>query len=205
MAERVSPIVARWTGLPRAAKWGFFAIVVIGAYFLVVEPTLEMYQREVVRANRELDELKRMQQLEERLEEAQRRIALGVTRYGDAALRMEVDSGPVYNLLDRIFAEYGVTGYTIDSPRREPLEREIVSKIEQVDRDADPQRQVFTVRFTTEPEKVIQVLAALEMAPEITAMSSVTLRRLEPRENERRVEAVLNPEVWYIPRKVERR
>ncbi len=201
-----SALRVRWMALPRAMKWAVLAGIGIFAYFLAVEPMLGLYERAVARGNADLVQLERLQARERELTQAQTLIALGVTRYGDAALRTEVDSGSVYQRLDSIFEAHGVRGYTIDSPRREQLEREIVSAIERVDPEADPQRQVFTVRFTASPEEVYRVLADLETAPEITAISSVNLRRRDVgSDGARQLEAVLTPEVWYVPRKVVRR
>lgn len=193
----VRRVMGRWSGLPRAARWGVLAGVALAAYFAVVEPGLDRMNAVASRADR----------LEARVEEAARRerdrpkavqeIALGMTRFGGVVMPGDSASGTsaVLSRIDEILTSRDVADWSVQTRRPESLGRGVLEEL--IDGDTQQVRRVvFDLELTALPEVVIEVLSDLERTAEVTAVREVEIRRLN--DDEPMVRATIAPETWVV-------
>lgn len=181
---------ARWQSLPRAARWLILAAAFVALYFASVEPALDATARLSLRADALQSALDR--QRSTRDDSA----ALAAARFGDPLLPGGPDRLAALNArVEQVFRERRVSALTIRTRAPIPLGRGsfagAIPESEQV------QRLILDIDFEADPDTAAHVLADLERAPEVAAVSRVSLRRLE-KDGRRLVQASLSPEAWII-------
>jgi len=200
----LAPLVARWRSLPRVARWVILAGLGIGAYYGIVEPVLDMTNKADAAADLAALQLREYDKQEASRAEAQARIAIGSTSFGEVALPTK-DANLVSRISDQIAAilnDHGVTEWNVQTLRGSPLGRAVLPSLFRPDTE-ELQRVVFTVTLSDRTATVLSVIADLERIPGIAAISSAQLRRTEKGKD--RIAATLSPEVWVIvPREASR-
>lgn len=163
--------------MPRAARWGIFAALGLGVYFLAVEPTIEYVKKLNARAETVSAQLETLQsQLEER-ESNMATLSKGLQDHGpavvpgDAATRVD----EIYDLLAEITTELGILEGWRFEPRElgfqsPALEREFVTP------GSELIRLEFDFSFEASPEDVMETITRFESSPAVQSVSAVQLR-----------------------------
>ena len=187
--------------LPRAGQWAVLAGTVFGAYFVIIEPALELQQRWAFKAD----------QLQATLDQARTRtaaasgdesmLANGAARFG--AIRFPVDSRRIAEQdLNRriveIFQSHGID--TVPRETRAPasLGRQALSDV--IPPESEVNRLIVDIEFEASPETAMAIIADLEGSDVIHGLGRVHIKRPVEAEN-RLVEVNVSPETWYIQEK----
>lgn len=184
-------LAERWAKLPRAALWALAAAGFLAAYFLLVEPVLELTGSIDARADA--------------LEAARRRAALPAEEALDAAARDHAlfgsplppggpeRTGALNQRLETILAGRDLQQLSIKARPPAPMPRADASRLTDDSRTIN--RLVVDIDFHTDPATAADIIAQLERAPEVTLLSRVTLRRVE-RDGAELLQVGLSPETW---------
>lgn len=179
-----------WNNLPRAAKWAISAGAFIALYFLVIEPALDA----TARFNNRSDALSAA--LDRRRAADRSALALAASRFGDPLLPGGPErSAELNNRIEQILRDRSVSGLTIRARAPVPLGRAVFAGLIPDGRQAE--RLILDVDFEADPAVAAAILADLEQAPEVAAVSRVILRRQE-RDGRRTVQVGLSPEAWVL-------
>jgi hypothetical protein len=194
----MSALLARYRALPRAARWLVLLGLVVAVVLLVVDPILKATADLNGRADAAAAALADERALAERWS------SLGPIRAtfgrplppGPEAQRKQALYARVNQVLDRHRIRPEITERTA-TLRDDLANRDLLQGAERID------RLILDITFEAEPATVTAVLAELEQAPEIAAISRVQVRRADTGRGAapgagatRRVRAVLSPEAW---------
>ncbi len=190
----MSALVQKWNALPRAARWLAYLVVFVGLYFGVITPLWNMVDRSGQRAAG----------LERTLNRAKE---LSSTESSDGALIASVQSAfgrPMMPGASRLTPE--AFGRVVDGilEGHDVLDRTVTErKVPMAQADAERlragpvDRLILEVTFEAKQETVIAILADLERAQEVAAVSRVRIDRTGIRDEELQlVRATISPEAW---------
>ena len=190
-----TPLFDRWSAIPRAGQWLVLAGVGLAAYFLVVEPVIDMTVRASGRADAMAARIRMVNGMNAKADGDRQAIALGARLHGDVTIpgqRSEAATG-LNRAVDRVLREAGVTGArtqtTEQNLRDGPATRFFGGRGSLV-------KLVSTVSFDASPEAFSRVLGSLENAPDVSAVTRVIVRRGD--DGSRRVSATLTVEAWAL-------
>ncbi len=160
--------------LPRAAKWLVVFAAFIVAYFAVIEPTLNATNVARNRADRLEAALRRERALLATNSETGRMLSTGIRTYGlprhptDANVRPET----LQRTASSILLDHGVENATYNE-RPSTIRTEEATAV--VGSNNRLERFVVDVTFETSPTEAMAILADLEQARDITAVSRVKI------------------------------
>lgn len=169
----MSPLFARFSALPRAARWSILTAAVIVLYFAVIEPVLDATNSLRNRADATAAALARERDLRTAAAPASAAAVLGSPALPAPAPQAKQ---ALYKRIEAVFAEHRLNPDIIErtSPLRAPQADSLTAYDERLD------RLILDLSFEAAPETVTSIIAQLEQAPEIAAISRLQLRRIEP-------------------------
>lgn len=190
-------IAERYKALPRALKWGVWALALFVGYFVVVEPALDAINRANTAADDRLGALKTLAHNPGASEDE---TALGVRKFGSIDLPGESETRSVaFNRrVSSILEKHKVKDNS--TTRLMPLGqgplKDAYGEGERID------RLVREIQFEATPEDIAAVVSDLEKAPEVAAVSKLQIRRGDQKDTAGRVlRATLAAEAWVVNRK----
>lgn len=192
--------LAKFNALPRAVKWMAIAAVIIVAYFGVFEPVLTFADRWNSRASRLESALARDKELAS-LEGDGYKIQTLQAAFGEPIRPGQKDVTPegLLRVVNAILDQHAVGGRTV-SESTSTLSGDAAAALGV----GEIKRFILQVSFEADAATVAAVLADLEKAPEVAAVSRVRIDKSSVRfgsvEDEGLVRATLSPEAWVISR-----
>lgn len=192
----MSSLIARWSALPRAARWSALAAAGIAAYFLVIEPALDATASLSARADALQAGVDRRNERARAESEAGRLRSLAAANFGAPALPGRAErSGELNARLEEVFRGRAVGSLAMKARAPVALGRGALEaglqEIEQA------QRLIVDVDFESTPDVATAVLADLERAGEIAAINRIILRKIE-KDGKKLVQVSISPEAWVI-------
>ena len=184
----------KWIALPRALQWLTYLVLFVGFYFGVITPLWNMVDKTGDRAAGLQRTLSRAKEL-------------STTESPDGAMIASVQSSfgrPLMPGSSRLTPE--AFGRVVDGilEGHEVQDRTVTERtVQMAQADADRlragkvNRLILEVTFEAKQETVIAILADLERAPEVAAVSRVRIDRTGIRdEGTQLVRATISPEAW---------
>jgi len=201
----MSTLLGRYNSLPRVARWAILAGAGFAAYFLIVEPVLDQRGAFQVKADEKAKQLASSHSGSNEAEVANSELRTGVTRFGVPELpgAPAERSQAFTKRLASVLQSHGVRDHT-STVKEMPLASSTLASTFGTDYRVD--RLVTELQFDASPETFMGVLADLERAPEVAAVSRVQLRKFAPAANSRSsppriVKVSLSVEAWQLVRK----
>jgi hypothetical protein len=191
--------------MPFVFKAGLTACLVLGLYLVIVEPVVEVLGAMNSRADRIEQSLARDKALKNPDAEETRVVREVQSRLGWPARPGSDGSGAetLYRVVNRVLAEHDVEGASI-AERTDQLRTDLSVSLLVGDSGADKLDRIgLEVTFESDAITAIAVLAALEQAPEIAAVSRVKIDKALGRGDAGETELLrvtLNPELWVPAR-----
>ena len=194
----MNAIFDRIRSLPRAARWGLSAGGVLLAYFIVIEPLLDRVNSTKARADDRLGALTALTR--NPIGEGSSELALGVRKFGavelpgDPEARSLALNQRIAEVMKKHSIRYEIT--TRVQPMGSGPLKDAYGETERID------RQVREVQFDATPENLSAVVADLENASEVAAVSRVQVRRGDQQDSAARLlKATLSVEAWVVSKK----
>lgn len=192
---------SRLRALPRAVQWAGYAVLVLGAYFGVVEPVLEKSSDMAGKASALEASLETYAQSKGKLDAAADAVKLGERQFGvlavpeDPAKRSTAFSSAV----DEVMKKNGIDGVT-SSNRNTSLDKgPMASAISSTNR---VEKIVKDLTFLATPEQLAGALADLEKEPLVTSISRVSARQSDGQERfDRKLRCSVVLETWVVVKK----
>lgn len=193
----------RWNSLPRTGRWIVAAAAFMAAYFVVIEPALDATASLAARADVLQSGLDRRRASASGASDAAAREALAISRFGETREPGGPERpGELNACVERILRDRAVSSLTIRARALVPLGRAAFAGV--IPESQQAQRLALDVDFESSPQIAVEIIAALEQAPEVTALGRVILRKVE-RDGKKSVQVSLAPETWVItPKRGER-
>lgn len=184
----------------RALMWALMGAGAIAAYFLLVEPALELGASLRARADALSQTLAEVRRSEAAAQRDVQAVSLGRRQFGDVAMPGDPRERPIeFNRrIAEVLREAGISrhesrsrpGSVARGPLQAALETERIEAM------------VAELDFEATPEQVAQVVAALELCPEVAAITRIHLDRAA--DGSRRLAVTLSLETWIVPRGAQR-
>lgn len=201
----MSKLFASMNALPRTIKWAIAAIVIIIVYFAAVDPALILIDSVRAKSSRIENNLARDAALSDPASDDGRMIAVSRENFG-APLRPNASAATaetLYRLVDRVLKEHGVEDASI-TERSAQLKSDL---FEPVVGTSSVNRFILEVAFDADSVTALEILAALEQSPEVSAVGRVRFDKLAVRsapaagsaassESSDNLRVTLAPEIW---------
>lgn len=192
----MSALLERFAALPRAARWGVLAGVLMVAYFAIVEPVLDATATASARADALQAGIDRRLAIAAGQSETSRVFALAAAQYGAPLPPGGPERAAALNArIETVLRDRAVSALTIKARAPAALPRTAMPGVIPEGRQA--QRLVLDVEFESAPDVAAAVIADLERIPEVAAISRLSMRKVE-REGVKRVQVSVSPETWVI-------
>lgn len=186
----------RWNALPRMGRWIASAVGFVLVYFAVVEPTLDTTAGLSARADVLQSGIDRRRASAGGSSDAAGKAALAAARFGAALPPGGPERpGELNARVEQVLRDKNVTALTIRTRALVPLGRAAFAGL--IPEGQQGQRLVLDVDFESSPPVAMEILAALEQAPEVTSVGRVIIRKVE-REGKKSVQVSLSPETWVV-------
>jgi hypothetical protein len=195
----VTQAIAYYRSLPRAARWSFWALAGLLAYFAMVEPLVNLYASMNRRAKDQSSLLVGFERSRRKADDAQASVATGVARFGEVAPPGDPDARPdaFSRKVAAVLTTHGIkdqkTTTRSSALGKGPL-------LESLGQGAQVMRYAIEVQFDGTPEQVAAIIADLEKTPEVAAVTKLQIRRLDE-DHSRTVHATISAETWLLSRK----
>jgi len=196
----MNALLARFTVLPRAVKWMLLAGSLIVLYFGVFEPTLAFADRWNTRAASLESALARDKELAG-LEGDGWKIQSAQSAFGEPVRPGQKDVTPegLLRVVNAVLDQHAVGGRTVsESTSALTGDAAVALGVGEI------RRFILQVSFESDAATVAAVLADLERAPEVAAVSRLRIDKASIRfgadEDEGLVRATLSPEAWIAAR-----
>lgn len=168
--------ISEWfRNLPRAARWGVLAGLVIVGYFLVVEPVLDRTNHYAARADATENSLRRAANLLSGDSDDGQAVRVGTANFGSpqsptgGAIRPEA----IQRAVDEVLEDHGITNRT-KTERRSDLTGD---KARALAPDGKIVRLIVEVSFEADQAVVARIIADLERSPVVSAVSRIKIDR----------------------------
>ncbi|MEM1423838.1 MAG: hypothetical protein AAGH64_07520 [Planctomycetota bacterium] len=197
------PTVAeRWNGLSRAMKWAVLAALGLVVYFAAFEPAFRWSQEMLFESRQNADRLTALRDQAKGRSEATITLREGARLYGDVLPPGDLDERvrTASQRIDEILNANNAGDVDFSSRTPVSLGSRVLPDYVDDPSTQELRRVSFDISFTASPEKVMDIVSALETVPEITLVADVRLKRIDSR-GARLVQADLAPEVWGVARK----
>lgn len=188
-----------WHGLPRWAHWAAIAIAIIIVYFAIVEPGQNFIGSYLDRSKRIESDLARDKELLSPTSDDGRLMAIGRQSFGDPLLPTDKSASAetLYRVVDRILKGHGIDDAKINEHKAQ-LRTDLLIPVVG---GGSVDRFTVDVTFETEAHTALDILAELEQAPEVTAVSRVKFDKQGARTasaggDEQLVRVTFSPEMW---------
>lgn len=193
-----------YRSLPRAVRWAVIAALGMIAYFGIVEPALNIASTASDQGRQIAEILTRERTYAEDSARATGTVGAGMTAFGKPNLPASYKdrSLALAQAVDEILKNHAVEG-AVTREKSGSIPDPRLAALTNAAPRAD--RLILDVSFESEPETVSRVLADLERAPQVTAVSRVVIRLADASRGSaratpsRRVKAELWVEAWIIP------
>lgn len=168
-------LVESFRSLPRSARWLITAAAGFVVYFLVIEPLLDRTNAYDAQADAVESNLRRAASLSDENSEDGRIVANGMRTFGLPHLPDAAAARPeaIQRVVDRILEDHAVTSRT-KTERNATLTGD---RARELAGDARIERYVIEVSFEASQEAVAAIVADLERAPGVSAVSRVKIDR----------------------------
>lgn len=194
-------LLARYRALPRAGKWSVWAAGGLVLYFGVVETALAFSARVRAEADALEVSLKSRKAVADRAANTAGELEQNMVALGMPALPRPGDPVPA---LDRrittVLSSHGVT-----PRRREPRPPAAVltgpgqREVAKVGPTVGVQRVAVDLNLECDTEQLAKILRDLEAAPEVTAISRLSIRKLgDGRANDQKLGVTMSVEAWSL-------
>lgn len=194
-------LLARYKALPRAGKWSVWALGGLVLYFGVVETALAFSARVRGEADALEVSLKSRKAVAERATNTAGELEQNMVALGMPALPRQGDPVPA---LDRrittVLSSHGVT-----PRRREPRPSAPVltgpgqREVAKIGPAVGVQRVAVDLNLECDTEQLAKILRDLEAAPEVTAISRLSIRKLgDGRANDQKLGVTMSVEAWSL-------
>ena len=193
----MSDVRSKWSQMPRATRWGVLAGAGIVAYFGLFEPWLGRMQSLSSKASAKTAELANLSGRAGSIEAAKASMLQGLARYGEGTLPGDAAAGSIAlnKRLEAVLQEHAVKGATTTA-RTASLNAGPLNPAGSTTR---LDRLVAELQFESSPETASAGLAALERAPEVSAVSRVEWRTPGGgggAKSDRQVRVTMSVEAW---------
>ncbi len=185
---------SRLSEMPRATRWGLLALVGLVVYFGVFEPWLGAVQSLSAQASAKTAELANLSGRAGSIEAAKASMLQGLARYGEGTLPSDSAAGSIAlnKRLEAVLQEHAVKGATTTA-RTASLN---AGPLNPAGSGVRLDRLVAELQFESSPETASAVLASLERAPEVSAVSRVEWRKQVGAKADRQVRVTMSVEAW---------
>lgn len=194
----MNAIAEKFRDLPRAARWGICAGAIVLAYFVAIEPIIDGIN--ATNAKAEDREGALITLARDPISSQSSELALGVKKFGAVELpgEPEIRSVAFNRRVVEILAKHKIKDSS--TTRLMPLGagplKDAYGEANRID------RQVREIQFDATPEDIAAVVADLESAPEVAAISRVQLRRGDQQDSAARLlKATISVEAWVVSKK----
>lgn len=181
----------------RALVWAAAGAGAFAAYFVVVEPALMARGRLSARADALAERLEQVQRGAGEAERHAQRISLGRRQFGEVAMPGDPRQRPI-EFNRRIAETLREAGIGAHESRSRPGSVSRGPLHAAMGEGAALESLVTELEFTATPEQVSRVLAALELCPEVAAITRVDLDRAP--DGSRNLQVTLALETWIAAR-----
>lgn len=194
------PLAQRWQALPRAAQWGVAGVLAIGAYFGIIERSLDLMKTWRNRADAKQSELVSFAREREARRGADQTTEQGLGRFGNVeppgspASRSEAFNKQLTKLLrEREIRQPAITSR--DQPMvGGPLNSKLAA-------DERLIKLVTDIKFDASPEQCVRVLADLEQSGEVANVSRVQFTVPSGEKGPPMLRAWITAEAWQVVKK----
>jgi hypothetical protein len=183
--------------LPRAAKWVLGALLVVVAYFAVIERTMDLINTFSGKADVSEGTLKKYAASNEPQKRALESLKVGFRTFGDVDFPADqtTRSGAFNSAVDKILKEQKVSAKS--RTKNAPLGAGPLNA--KVGPEQRIERMVRDIEFDATPEAVDAIVAALERSPVVATVSKVQIRTIETKDKSaRQVHATITAEAWFL-------
>jgi hypothetical protein len=198
----MSTLASTFNSLPRAVKWALLACGFVVVFFAIVEPALKFVDSIRAKAERIESNLARDASLSDPASDDGRMLALSLEQFGSPIRPGDptATAETLYRLVDRVLKEHGVEDASI-TERSAQLRSDL---IEPVVGSTVVNKFILEVSFDADSTTALEVLAALEQSPEVSAVGRVKFDKLAvrssssgtPAEASDTLRVTLAPELW---------
>ncbi len=205
----MSTLVRKFNALPRSGKWLVWTLVLVVAYFGIIEPALEMTAASKARADALAADLERERALTTTDSDQGRTLASGRLSFGEPYLPDNPANKPeaLHNVVDAILAKHGI-GNRVKAERHVRLPNdEAALLLGPLGAGNNVERLILDITFEAAPDVVAAIIAEFEQAKEVAAISRVEIRRPDvggagrgavPSSGAKVVKATVSPEAWVL-------
>jgi hypothetical protein len=190
-------VISATTSNRRALIWAAVGAGAIGGYFLV-EPALDARARLAARADGLAERLALIRRGASEAERHAQRISLGRRQFGEVAMPGDPGERPIeFNRRSAETLREAGVGAHESRTRPGPVAR---GALQAAMGEMQIESMVTELEFTATPEQVSRVLAALELCPEVAAITRVDLDRAPGDDGSRELSVTLALETWIAAR-----
>ncbi|GJQ30890.1 MAG: hypothetical protein HBSAPP03_27740 [Phycisphaerae bacterium] len=196
-------VLSWYRGLARPMRWLVWLVVGVVAYFGVIEPMLDRYNKYRNLGDVNLADLERYEGARDLIKRSGDVALLGVAQFGGVEAPGDSVARPLAfdKVVSDILKKHGIAGETITTRTvpltgSSPLVKKAAANNERIDRITK------VLEFQVDPERLVDVLADLEQSPLVTTISNVQVRQVEVRgQPQRAVNASITVETWVRVKK----
>jgi hypothetical protein len=197
-------LLERFRALPRAARWlAYFGAFCLG-YFLVIQPAIDQVNEFNGRAAAARDELGVEGVAKTQRQAVATQVRAGLSIFGPVAFPGDpAERSQAFNrTINEVLSKHSIRGDRRIT-RTAPLGTGPIDAVAGFGKRVD--RLIMDLQFDASPEQVSAILADLESAPEVAAITRVQLRRETAGEGSaapgRMLRVSLSAEAWILARK----
>jgi hypothetical protein len=205
----MNALLAKLKALPRAATWAIGALLLLVAYFGVIEPVLDATNAARSRADALAAGLQKERALTSTDSDQGRTLANGRRSFGEPYLPEHPDNKPeaLHTRVDTILGDRGITTRVKNERRIRIAGDEAAKLLGPLAATSNVERLILDITFDASPETIASILSDLEQAKEVAAISRVELRRPDatgsrgaaaPASGSRTVKATISAEAWVL-------
>lgn len=204
----MNTLLQKYASLPRAGKWLVWTLVLVVVYFGVVEPVLTITAQSKSHADTLAAGLAREQALTSQDSEQGRILEDGRRSFGEPYLPEDPANRPeaLHNAVDAILQKHNI-GNRVKNERHVRMASDEASQLlGALAATSTVERLILDITFEASPDTVHSILAELEQAREVAAISRVEIRRPDvgggrgapPSSGTKTVKATISPEAWIV-------
>lgn len=204
----MNSLLLKYNALPRAGKWLLGALAVVVVYFGVVEPVLDATNTARSRADALAAGLEKERTLTSSDSDQGRILENGRRSFGEPFLPEDPGNHPeaLHSLVDAILEKRGVSSRVKNERRIRIAGDEAVKLLGALAASSNLERLILDLTFEASPETITAILADLEQAKEVAAISRLEIRRLDvgggrgapAASGAKVVKATISPEAWIL-------
>lgn len=196
-------IMTWYRSLARPMRWLVWLIIVVAAYFGVIEPMMERFNHYQNLGDAKLADLERYEGARDFIKRSGDVALLGVRQFGGVESPGDPVTRPLAfdKVVSDVLKKHGVTGETITTRTTAltgsgAMVKKATAATERID------RLTKVLEFQADPDLVLEILGDLEQNPLVTTISNVQVRQVESRgQPQKAVNASITVETWVRAKK----